>query len=328
MEHYLRRTQEDQFSDMIKTNDGGFVLSGYTASFGAGNYDAFLMKVNASGAILWNQTYGGTGSDQAISFIQTSDGGYALAGMTNSSGAGNQDFWIFKTDATGNMLWNKTYGGTGAETIGGQAIVQNTDGGYTFVGRTPSFGAGGTDVWLIRTDSVGNALWNKTYGGTGNDAGNCIIQTNDGGYALFGPTSSYGVGGSQDAWLIKTDANGNMIWNKTYGGTGSEFCLYLLQTIDGGFAFCGSENSFGAGGTDVWFVKTDAVGNMLWQKTCGGPNNEDAYSMIQTSDGSFMLAGGTRSFGYGIASPQVLTGTLLRLISKVAWHRLTHPQTA
>jgi hypothetical protein len=296
-------SQEDQFSDMIKTNDGGFILSGWTASFGAGNYDAFLMKVNASGAILWNQTYGGTGSDQAISFIQTSDGGYAVAGMTNSSGAGNQDFWIFKTDATGNMLWNKTYGGSGAETIGGQAIVQNADGGYTFVGRTPSFGAGGTDVWLIRTDSGGNALWNKTYGGTGNDAGNCIVQTNDGGYALFGPTSSYGVGGSQDAWLIKTDANGNMIWNKTYGGTGSEFCLYLLQTIDGGFAFCGSENSFGAGGTDVWFVKTDAVGNMLWQKTFGGPNNEDAYSMIQTGDGSFMLAGGTRSFGYGTASP-------------------------
>jgi hypothetical protein len=94
-----------------------------------------------------------------------------------------------------------------------------------------------------------------------------------------------------------------MIWNKTYGGTGSEFCLYLLQTIDGGFAFCGSENSFGAGGTDVWFVKTDAVGNMLWQKTFGGPNNEDAYSMTQTIDGSFVLAGGTRSYGYGTANP-------------------------
>ena len=282
--------QDDQFSDMIKTNDGGFVLSGYTTSFGAGNYDSFLMKVNASGTILWNKTYGGVGSDQILTVIQTSDSGYALFGNTNSSGVGGQDYWLIKTDATGNMLWNKTYGGTRDDTSGGQAIVQNSDVGYTFIGRTASFGAGGTDVWLVKTDATGNMLWNKTYGGTGNDGGNCIVPTSDGGYALFAPTSSYGVGGSQDAWLIKIDANGNMIWNKTYGGVGSEFCLYLLQTSDGGFAFCGSENSFGAGGTDVWLVKTDATGNMQWQKTWGGPNNEDAYQMIQTSEGGFIAS--------------------------------------
>jgi hypothetical protein len=270
-------------------------------SFGAGNYDTFLMKVNASGTILWNQTYGGIGSDQALGLTQASDGGYAFVGSTNSSGAGNFDAWLVKTDASGNMQWNKTYGGTGNDY--GAQVVQAIDGGYAIVGRTALLGSSASDAWLIKTDATGTTLWNKTFGGAANDQANAIVLTSDGGYALFGPTNSFGVGGGQDAWLFKTDANGNMIWNKTYGGAGSEFCLYLLQTIDGGYAFCGSTTSFSAGGSDVWFVKTDATGNMLWQKTWGGPNNEDAYQMIQTSDGGFMLVGGTRSYGYGTANP-------------------------
>jgi predicted secreted protein len=291
---------EDTFSDMIKTTDGGLVLCGYEASFGSGNYDTFLMKVNASGVIVWNQTYGGAGGDIGSVLLQTSDGGYVIVGATNSSGAGNQDVWLVKTDATGTMQWNKTYGGTGLDS--GWAVVQNIDGGYTVAGRTASYGAGGNDFWLIKTDTTGNMVWNKTYGGTGTEQANYMIKTSDGGYLMFGPTTSFAIGG-QDAWLVKTDASGNMMWNRTYGGAGNEFCLYLLQTSDGGYAFCGSENSFGAGGTDVWLVKTDATGNLLWQKTWGGPNNEDAYSMIQTSDGGYVLVGGTRSFGYGTATP-------------------------
>lgn len=292
--------QEDRFLDLIKAKDGGLILVGYTASFGAGNYDALLMKVNASGVIVWNQTYGGAGGDVAAAVFQTADGGYAIAGNTNSSGAGNTDDWLIKTDAIGNMQWNITFGGTGADM--GMSVVQNSDGGYTIGGLTASFGAGGNDMWLIKTDATGNMAWNKTYGGTGREQVNWMIQTSDGGYALFGPTNSFGVGG-QDGWLVKTDANGNMVWNKTYGGIVNEFALYLIQTGDGGYALCGSENSFGVGGTDVWLVKTDALGNMLWQKTFGGPNNEDAYSMIQTSDGGYVLLGGTRSFGYGTATP-------------------------
>jgi hypothetical protein len=288
--------QDDYFADMIKIKDGTFVLTGYTNSFGAGSYDGILMKVNASGAILWNQTYGGPGSDQAISVFQTSDGGYVLAGLTNSSGAGNSDFWLLKTDITGNMQWNKTYGGIGAD--GAQYAVQAVDGGYTIAGRTASFGAGGNDFWLVKTDVSGNMLWNKTYGGTGTEQANIMIQTNDGGYALCGPTTSFAVGG-QDGWLVKTDANGNMQWNKTYGGTGNEYAIYLIQTSEGGYALCGGTTSFGAGGVDVWLVKTDVLGNMLWNKTCGGSLNEYAYSMIQTSDGGYQLLGYTRSFGFG-----------------------------
>jgi hypothetical protein len=292
---------DDVFSDMIKSKDGGYALSGYTTSFGAGSYDFWLVKVNSTGAVQWSQTYGGTGSDQDYAIFQTTDGGYALIGNTNSSGAGNFDFWLIKTDTTGNMQWNKTYGGTGAET--GIAVVQNSDGGYAIAGRTTSYGAGGTDAWLIKTDTVGNMIWNKTYGGPGTEQANAMVQTSDGGYAMFSPTTSFAVGGGQDAWLIKTDTAGNMMWNKTYGGAGNEYAVYMIQTSEGGYALTGAQNSFGAGGTDVFLIKTDASGNTMWNRTYGGPYNDEAYSMIQTNDGGYMMVGHTRSFGFGTANP-------------------------
>ena len=269
-------------------------------SFGAGNYDFLLVKVNASGAVQWNQTYGGTDYDYAYSVIQTSDGGYAMVGETNSSGAGGSDFWLIKTDTTGNMQWNKTYGGTGADT--GVAVVQNSDGGYALAGRTSSFGAGGNDIWLIKTDATGNMLWNKTYGGPGTEQGNAMVQTSDGGYAIFSPTTSFSTGGGQDVWLVKTDSMGNMLWNKTYGGPGNETAVYLIQTSDGGYALTGTTTSFGAGGRDVLLIKTDASGNTMLNRTYGGTNNDDGYSMIETSDGGYMIVGQTRSFGYGSAT--------------------------
>jgi hypothetical protein len=291
---------DDVFTDQIKTKDGAYVLSGYTMSFGAGNYDFWLVKVNASGAVQWSQTYGGIGSEQAYSVFQTNDGGYAITGDTNSSGAGSSDFWLVKTDATGNMQWNKTYGGPGADNAMG--VVQNSDGGYAIGGRTASFGAGGLDIWLIKTDVSGNIMWNKTYGGPGTERANFMVQTNDGGYALFSPTASLVAGGGQDVWLVKTDATGNMQWNKTYGGPGTETAAYFIQTSDGGYALTGSETSFGAGGEDIFLIKTDASGNTMWNRTYGGPNNESGFGVIQTNDGAYAILAQTRSFGYGNAA--------------------------
>jgi hypothetical protein len=141
-------------------------------------------------------------------------------------------------------------------------------------------------------------LWNKTYGGALNDQPNSMTLTSDGGYAIFGGTASFGAGGN-DAWLVKTDSSGNMQWNKTYGGTGTESALYTIQTSDGGYALTGSTPSFAVGGVDIYIIKTDASGNQLWQKTYGGTANEDGYSLIQTSDGRYAIVGQTRSFGYG-----------------------------
>jgi predicted secreted protein len=155
-------------------------------------------------------------------------------------------------------MWSKTYGGTGTDTGWGD-IVQTSDGGYAISGDTASFGAGASDYWLIKIDSAGNMLWNKTYGGSLAESENAMCQTTDGGYALGGVTSSFGAGG-QDFWLVKTDSSGNMQWNQTYGGTGTDNGIHVLQTGDGGYALAGGTYSFGAGDRDFYFVKTDEFG--------------------------------------------------------------------
>ena len=259
--------------------------------------DAWLVKLDGTGDMEWNLTYGGPGDDRANDMCKTTDGGYLLGGVTGSSGAGNLDFWLIKVNATGAMQWNKTYGGPNTDQ--GYWVVQTNDGGYALIGLTNSSGAGGTDTWLVKTDASGNMLWNKTYGGTGEDWDLCMIQANDGGYAISGYTTSFGAGG-QDAWFVKTDSNGNMLWNKTYGGTGTDVLYTIVQTSDGGYTLGGRTNSFGAGGSDAWLVKTDSNGNILWNKTYGGASSEYGLHMIQTSEGGYAIAGFTISFATGL----------------------------
>jgi hypothetical protein len=169
-------------------------------------------------------------------------------------------------------------------------------------GPTSSYSAGSQDCWLVRVDAAGNLIWSKTYGGTGSDGVPTMIQTYDGGFAFFGPTMSFGAG-AQDAWLVKVDSNGNIQWNKTYGGTANEYAVYIIQTADRGYTLAGGTMSSGAGGEDVWLIKTDTSGNMLWNTTWGGPNNEEAYSLCQANDGSYVIVAYTRSFGFGTATP-------------------------
>jgi hypothetical protein len=164
----------------------------------------------------WSKTYGGTNFDRANALVQTTDGGYALAGVTQSFGAGSSDSWLVKTDSAGNVLWNQTYGGTNSD--GTNALVQTSDGGYALAGYTASFGAGGYDFWLVKTDSTGNTLWNKTYGGTGDDWAYALVQTSDGGYALAGYTASFGAGGG-DVWLVKTDVESGLAWADSSANT-------------------------------------------------------------------------------------------------------------
>jgi ribosomal protein S11 len=162
-------------------------------------------------------------------------------------------------------------------------------------GYTSSFGAGGTDIFLIKTDASGNLQWAKTYGGTGWDYAYSVQQTSDGGYIVAGHTNSFGAG-YYDIFLIKTDANGNVIWAKTYGGTYSDYASSVQQTSDGGYIVAGYTFSFGAGINDIFLIKTDANGNVIWAKTYGGTVGDEAYSVRQTSDGGYIVAGGTWSF--------------------------------
>jgi len=289
-------TSSDYASALVQTGDGGYALAGGTGSFGAGNSDFWLVKTDASGTMQWNQTYGGTDTDEASALVQTTDGGYALAGETTSFGAGNNDAWLVRTDASGNMMWNRTYGGTIWDDV--SALVQTSDEGYALAGMTYSLGIYSEDFWLVKTDAAGNALWNRTYGGYGYEWAYDLVQTGDGGYALAGQTWSFGAG-SSDFWLVKTDAAGTMQWNQTYGGTEFEAAWALVQTSDGGYALAGWTWSFGAGNGDCWLVKIDANGNMMWNKTYGGADQDYVFALVQTGDGGYALAGSTWSFGAG-----------------------------
>jgi len=250
---------------------------------------------NPMSATSFAKTYRGTSTDRAFSVQQTSDGGYTVAGYTNSFGAGSWDIFLIKTDANGNVVWAKTYGGTDWDNA--YSVQQTSDGGYIVAGETYSFGAGYYDIFLIKTDANGNVQWAKTYGGTYYDYASSVQQTSDGGYIVAGRTRSFGAG-YDDIFLIKTDANGNVQWAKTYGGTYNDEAYSVQQTSDGGYIVAGATASFGAGG-DILLIKTDADGNIIWAKTYtyGETSYDIAYSVQQTSDGGYIVAGWTESFG-------------------------------
>ncbi len=287
-------TGNEYVYSMVQTSDGGYAVSSCTESFGAGYYDFWLIKTDETGTMLWNQTYGGTGHEYVYSMTQTDDGGYALVGYTYSGGPSSYDMWLVKTDSDGNMEWNRTYGGTSGDEA--RSVIQTIDGGYAIAGYTASFGVGGSDGWLVKTDSSGNIEWNQTYGGTNDERVTSLIETDGGGYAILGYTYSFGTG-SADFWLIKTDETGTMLWNQTYGGTDADYGWSGVQTSDGGYAVAGHTYSFGVGNYDSWLIKTDETGNVLWNRTYGGGHSDSTYSIVQTVDGGYILAGSSASFG-------------------------------
>jgi hypothetical protein len=252
-----------------------------------------LLESATTPIVQWNATYGGTGQDDAFAFVQTSDGGYALAGRTLG------DVYLVKTDAGGKMQWEKTYGGQYGDE--GFSIVQTSDGGFAVAGRSHSFNPyGRSDMYLVKTDKMGNFQWNKTYGELWTYEGaSSMVQTGDEGFVLAG--HSYPGIGDQDIYLVKTDSNGGMQWNKTYAGTGADTYQVhsVVQTGDGGYAVAGSCYDHSTEDTLAFLIKTDSVGEITWSQSYGARNCQ-AFSMVQTGDGGYALAG--MNFTYGAAS--------------------------
>ena len=272
------------------TQDGGYVVTGYTDSYGAGGDDVWLVKTDAEGDTVWTRTFGGAGGDVGVSVQPTREGGYITTGHTDSYGAGGDDVWLIKTDANGDTVWTRTFGGIGRDC--GNSVQQTADGGYIVTGYTDSYGVGGSDVWLIKTDASGDTEWTRTFGGTEMDVGNSVQQTGDGGCIVTGVVDD-------DAWLIKTDANGGTLWSKTFGGIGYDGANSVRETRDGGYIIAGYTMSYGAGSGDGWLIKTDARGDTVWTRTFGGTDEDYMYTVEPARDGGYVIAGLTISHGTG-----------------------------
>jgi hypothetical protein len=235
---------------LVECSGGGFAIAGSTISYAVGGNDMWLIRTDANGNHLWNETYDNLGTEACYSVVECSGGGFALVG--EAYGAAGWEAWLVRTDANGNHLWDETYGGTDDDY--GRCVVECSGGGFAIAGDTESLGAGNSDVWLIRTDANGNQLWIQTYGGSNWEVGMSLVECTTGGFVIAGGTHSYGTG-DEDLWLVRLDPNGNELWNYPLGGTLRDYGMSVIQDSSGGFVIAGVTRSFGAGGQDVWLLR-------------------------------------------------------------------------
>lgn len=249
---------------------------------------------------LWTKTIKGSGDDWANSIQQTTDGGYVIVGTTHYPESVDRDVWLIKTDANGDTLWTKLFGGSDWDE--GKSVQETRDGGYIIVGHTRSFGAGGDDVWLIKTDSNGDSLWTRFFGGSYYDVGRSVQQTFDDGYIITGYTESSNSGTNADLWLIKTDAGGDTMWTKSFGGIYGDEGNSVHQTTDGGYIITGLTNRIFfqiSYQSELWLIKTDANGDTLWTRSfIGSSGVDEGYSVQRTVDGGYIAVGG-KNIPYG-----------------------------
>jgi hypothetical protein len=326
-------TGEDRSAAFVPTSDGGYAVISYSnsadgdisTSFGLDDF--WLTRWDASGNLLWEKNYGGPGDDVGLAITALPDG-YALAGYSNEAGGqvsannGLGDFWVVRTDLDGNLLWQNNYGGEKVDHP--HSIVSDGYGGFLIAGNTESdsidvsgnHGINTSDFWVIRIDSLGNLLWQTCYGGSGNDVAFPIIATPDGDFMVAGYTSSSdgqvtGAYGFGDFWVIRIDADGTLIWEQVFGGSGNDLARGLTTTTDGNFVVCGytttvdngDVSGFHSGGTggDIWAVKFDDSGNLLWQKCLGGTKNDIAFDVKEHPDGGFLFCGNTSSNNFDVS---------------------------
>ena len=311
-----------------QTSDGGYIIAGRANSTNGdvtgihGNEDCWVVKINNTGTIQWQKTYGGTADDFARNIIQTSDGGYVIVGLTYSndgdvtghhgSGTLYSDVWIIKINSAGVLQWQKALGGTYSEDAWN--VRQTSDGGYIIAADTGSndgdvtLNQGGSrDAWIIKLSNTGDIQWQKTYGGSNEDTAHCVLQTIDGGYLVTVQTSSFDGdvldfhGGQYDIWLIKLSSTGTIQWQKNLGGTLDEWVYSIEKTSDGGYVIGAYSSSTDMdvvgnhGFYDVWVIKLDSAGTVQWKKTFGGTNGDYAYKIEQTTDNGYIIAGYTNS---------------------------------
>ncbi|MDW7679756.1 MAG: choice-of-anchor D domain-containing protein, partial [bacterium] len=285
----------DGAGSVIETADKGFVIAGSTVRLNEEYNDASLIKLDAYGQIEWNQWYGEEQWSESFSeVIATEDGGYIAVGSHSySEQRGEPNIYAIKTDASGNLIWEKSYGKSEYKPDAAADVTPSGDGGYLIAGYSQS--QQNKEAYLIKIDADGNIIWEKTYGGSGGDEINKIRQTTDGGFVFVGSSSSFYTGseGDFDFYLVKIDAEGNLIWEKHYGGTDWDRANSFVITNDGGYLMVGYTASpeFGAVAREIYLVKVDADGNKQWQKIYGWEHKDSASDVIVTRDGGYLIVG-------------------------------------
>ncbi len=301
----------DEALAITATTDGGFAVAGFS------NGDFWIIKLDSNGSLQWENLFGGTLSEFAYTIIQTSDGGYAVGGASSSSNGdvtsnyGWQDYWLLKLDATGNLQWEQSYGGSSTDEC--YSVIQTSDGGYALAGSANSAdhditaSRGATDYWFVKTDSEGNLQWQKSFGGTGADYARSVIQTLDGGYIIAGSTASNdgdvtgwhentGDGQYFDYWVIKISSSGDLQWQKALGGTGSDEAWAVVEAPDGGSIVVGRAGTnngdvVAPGGGYCWIVKLDELGNIAWQQSVGSTEAHSIRAAVYDQSGALVIAG-------------------------------------
>jgi uncharacterized delta-60 repeat protein len=280
----------DTVSSIKQTIDGGYVVAGYTSANDITEYDFWISKLDSSGNMEWQQAYGGSDGDWANSIWQTTDGGYIVAGMTQSFSAGDYDLWILKLSSSGDIEWQRAYGGNGHDVA--ESIQQTSDGGYIVAGGTSSIGAGLYDYLVLKLSAAGDIEWQKTYGKTWSESAHSIQQTADGGYILAGDEPG------RDNVIVKLSSTGNIEWQRTYWGDSEHRVRSIKQTNDGGYIVAGT-TSYAGRAYDTWLIKLTAAGDIVWQCVYGGEKDEIGMDIDQDQDGRYIVAGYTWSFGAG-----------------------------
>lgn len=314
----LGGTQFDRAEHVKATTDGGAIVIGTTSSSDGditdapGYIDFWIVKLSATGAIQWQKTLGSNNTDYAYGIDQTSDGGYVFTGAVGSTNrdvtpsAFGSEIWVVRLNATGDIQWQKTFGGSGEDY--GYCIKQTTDGGFVVAGSSNSNDGNVTgnhgvfDVWILKLSATGALQWQKSYGGSNFEEAYAIRQTADGGYLVAAQTESTdgdvtGMNGFYDIWILKLNALGNLVWQKSIGGAGQERPNDLVVVNGNSCLIAGTSNS-NNGDTDAWVVKLDATGTIQWQHTYGGTGSDTATGIVQTT-GGFALSGYTESFNSG-----------------------------
>ncbi|GHS95363.1 hypothetical protein AGMMS50276_10670 [Synergistales bacterium] len=316
----------DSTYSIQQTSDGGYIVAGWSASNDGdvtgnhGDNDYWIVKLDSTGGIVWQKSLGGSSRDYATSIQQTSDGGYIVAGLSSSKDGdvtgnhGYSDYWIVKLDSTGGIVWQKSLGGSGYDEA--FSIQQTSDGGYIVAGRSNSNDGdvtdhhGDNDYWIVRLNSTGGIVWQKSLDWAGSDAGYSIQQTSDGGYIVAGDSfrpyysnrgDISGYHGLSDYWIVKLDSTGDIVWQKSLGGSGIDRAFSIQQTSDGGYVVAGESDSNDGdvtgnhGDNDYWIVRLNSTGGIVWQKSLGGSGYDVTHSIQQTSDGGYIVAGYSNS---------------------------------